>query len=72
MAWVDTRIMIANPLTKNSTDDVLKHAVDSAVFPVMYTGPNAKGTQEKLSQEQKMLMALFAMLQEDGERTDFE
>ena len=58
--WVDTRIMIANPLTKTTTDSVLNQVVETGVFPIVYTGPNVKGVQEKYTSAQCMLLAFFA------------
>ena len=63
--WIDTRIMLADCLTKDMLTDDLEEAFRTNRYPVVYRGTGSKKRTESRTPAQILLCALVALLDEE-------
>ena len=59
--WTDTRIMLADPLTKEMETSEMQGWFQTGWLPIAYDGPNPKSSMTKRADSQKLLDAMLSM-----------
>ena len=74
IVWTDTRIMLADCMTKNMQTDMLEDTIRTGMISCVYKGPKAKKASAKPTLASSVLSMLLALTEDsvDGDSRDAE